>query len=71
MKKQTNEELGYIIPVKRRIENGKFAKAYARSLISDKYGNIRVRFDDGSFSMWSKDSTIHEPLNFNEYVSES
>jgi hypothetical protein len=50
----------YNIVVLMRLEPGRYKKAFAKSLIPDKNGNIRVRYASGKFSSWSIDNTLTE-----------
>lgn len=62
--RKTPSEKGFVIPVKRKLSEGRYQKAYARSL-TPKDGKIQVCFDSGKRSTWSEESTIHEPKGFN------
>lgn len=63
-KKKSNAELGYTIPVMRRIEHGRYAFAYAKSLEPDKRGQIKVRTSDLRSTSWLGTSVIHVPEGF-------
>ena len=65
--KISNEELGYTIPVMRRLEKGKYAFAYAKSLEPDKRGQIKVRTSDLRSTSWLSTSVIHVPEGFKVY----
>ena len=54
----------YKIPVMMRLEKGRYKKAWAKSLTPDRRGNIRVRYESGSFSSWAAEKTI-EIENYN------
>lgn len=56
--KISNAELGYTIPVQRRLETGRYAFAWAKSLTPDKRGQIRVRTSDGQSTSWLGTSAI-------------
>ena len=62
--KQSNEELGYIIPVKRRTGAGVYAFGYAKTLEPDKHGQVKVRTKNLRTTSWSIESVIHEPKGF-------
>ena len=64
--KKSNVELGYIIPVARRIEQGRYAFAYAKSLTPVK-GQIKVRTSDLQVTSWLGTSVIHVPEGFTIY----
>lgn len=61
---RTIQEKGYIIPVKRKLSDGVYKKAHARSLEPNIRGNVKVAFDSGKTSEWSHLVTIHEPAGF-------
>jgi len=63
-RKKSNEELGYVIPVKRRLEPGRYAFGYATSLEPDSRGQIKVRTPDLKITSWLGTSVIHEPKGF-------
>jgi len=69
MAKKSNEELGYIIPVKRRLEPGKYVFGYARSLEPDNRGQIKVRTSTMETTSWLGTSVIHVPEGFEIYKS--
>lgn len=58
--KKSNKELGYIIPVKKKISEGRYKIAFAKSLEPDKNGNIRVRNHNLYTKTWSYEGV--EPL---------
>ncbi|KKN85470.1 hypothetical protein LCGC14_0277890 [marine sediment metagenome] len=62
--KKSNEELGYTIPVMRRLEKGRYASAFAKSLEPDKNGQIKVRTSDLRSTSWLGTSVIHVPEGF-------
>jgi hypothetical protein len=62
--KISNAELGYTIPVMRQIEHGRYAFAYAKSLVPDKRGQIKVRTSDLKSTSWLGTSVIHVPEGF-------
>lgn len=62
--RKSPQELGYNIPVKRRIGDGRYVIAYAKTLDPDKNGNIRVRTPKGTNTTWTAENTIHEPQGF-------
>ena len=62
-KKKSNAELGYIIPVMRRVEHGRYAFGYAKSLEPVK-GQIKVRTSDLQSTSWLATSVIHVPEDF-------
>ena len=63
MRKSPSEK-GFIIPVKMRICQGKYAKAFAKSFMPDKNGNIKVCYDSGKTSTWKIANTIFVPEGF-------
>jgi len=63
-RKKSNEELGYVIPVKRRLEPGRYAFGYAKSLEPDSRGQIKVRTPGFKTTSWLGTSVIHEPKGF-------
>ena len=65
--KISNEELGYTIPVKRRLEKGKYAFAYAKSLEPDKRGQIKVRTSCLRSTTWLATSVIPVFKGFKVY----
>jgi len=65
--KKSNAKLGYTIPVKRRLEKGKYAFAWAKSLTPDKRGQIKVRTSDLRSTSWLGTSVIHVPEGFTIY----
>ncbi len=67
--KKSNEELGYTIPVMRRLEPGRYVHGYARSLKPDKNGQIKVRTSDLQSTSWLGTSVIHLPEGFEIYKS--
>lgn len=67
--KKSNRELGYIIPVKRRLEPGRYAFGYAKSLEPDSRGQIKVRTSDLKISSWLGTSTILVLQGFEIYKS--
>lgn len=64
MAKKSNEELGYIIPVMRRLEQGKYTPAFAKTLEPDSRGNIKVRTPNLKTTSWQATSVIHVPEGF-------
>ena len=62
--KKTPAELGYHIPVQRKLAEGRYAPAYAKTLEPDKNGNIKVRTDKGRNLSWRAESVIHVPQGF-------
>ena len=62
--KKSNEELGYVIPVKRRMAPGRYAFGWAKTLEPDSRGQIKVRTRNLRTTSWQKESTIHEPKGF-------
>lgn len=60
---KTPAERGFSIPVKRRLETGRYQKGWAKSL-TPVNGKVLICFDSGKRSAWSADVTIHEPLGF-------
>ena len=56
--KISNAELGYTIPVQRRLETGRYVFAYAKSLKPDKRGQIKVRTSTGQSTNWLGTSVI-------------
>jgi hypothetical protein len=68
-RKKSNEELGYVIPVMRRIEPGKYTYAYAKSLEPDSRGQIKVRTSNLKTTSWLGTSVIHVPQGFEIYQS--
>ena len=63
MKKGPHEK-GFTIPVKKRIEAGRYRKAWAKSLEPNSNNQIAVCYDSGRRSTWNAESTIHEPAGF-------
>lgn len=63
-RKKSNEELGYVIPVMRRLEPGKYTYGYARSLEPDSRGQIKVRTPNLKLTSWLGTSVIHVPKGF-------
>ncbi len=62
--RKSPQEKGFIIPVKRRLSNGRYQKGWAKSLEPDERNNIVICYDNGKRSTWSINVTIHEPLGF-------
>ncbi len=69
-KKKSNAELGYTIPVKRRLEPGRYVFGYAKSLTPDKNGQIKVRTSDLQSTSWLGTSVIHVPEGFEIILKE-
>jgi len=61
---KTAQEKGFTIPVKRRIEQGRYVAAYAKTLEPDRNGQIQVCYPEGKRSSWNQKSCIHEPQGF-------
>lgn len=68
-RKKSNEELGYVIPVMRRLEPGKYTYAFAKSLTPDSRGNIKVRTPKLKTTSWQATSVISVPKGFEIYQS--
>jgi len=64
MPRKSPHEKGYNIPVKRRLEPGKYAIAYAKTLTPAQDGKIKVCMPSGKLSRWDEKVTIHEPQGF-------
>lgn len=62
---KTPQERGFNIPVMFKIGEGRYKKAFARSLVT-KNGKIIVCYDSGRRSSWDTKNTIHVPQGFNE-----
>jgi hypothetical protein len=55
----------YTIPVKIRIETGRYKYGYVKSLTPDERGNLRIMYGkDGKLSSRAAEGVIHEPLGF-------
>ena len=68
--RKSNEELGYIIPVKRQLEPGRYVYAYAKSLTPDRRGQIKVRTPSLKSTSWLATSAIHVPEGFEIILKE-
>ena len=68
MAKKSNAELGYSIPVMRKMETGRYAFGYAKSLTPVK-GQIKVRTSDLQSTSWLATSVIEVPEGFEIYES--
>ena len=54
--KKSNKELGYIIPVQKKLGEGRYKIAFAKSLTPDKNNVIRVRNHNLYSKSWSADN---------------
>jgi len=59
--KKSNIELGYIIPVQKKMSVGKYKIAFAKSLTPDKNNQIRVRTHNLFSKTWSADNVTKIP----------
>ena len=54
----------YIIPVKVKLEPGRFKHGHVKTLIPNHRGNLRIKYAGGRISERAADSVIHEPAGF-------
>jgi len=66
MARKSPQSLGYNIPVKIKISDGRYKSGYVKSLKPDARGNLRICYR-GSWRKSSVDAkrAIHEPKGFN------
>lgn len=65
MCKKSAQELGYIIPVKVRIDVGRYKYGYVKTLEPNKRGNLTIHYaGSGRISERGADTVIHEPKGF-------
>lgn len=55
----------YTIPVKIRLEKGRYRHGYVRKLPSRKGEKVSIKYADERISICSGDTIIHEPQGFN------
>ena len=58
------ERLGYTIPVKIKLEPGRFKHGYVKTLTPDSRGNVRIMYGSGRISSRAVETLIHEPAGF-------
>lgn len=60
----------YVIPVKVKLEKGRYKHGYVSTLQPNARGNLRIKYAGGRISERSADSVIHEPAGFNKRFPE-
>ena len=53
--KKTNLELGFIIPVQKKVIDGRYQVAFVKEFVPDNHGNIRVRTHKLITTTWKFD----------------
>lgn len=56
--------MDYDIPVKVRVEQGRYKYGHVKTLVPNARGNVRMKYANGKISERSVDSVIPEPRGF-------